>query len=68
MTNTSDCTLPADVFEQIIEGGFEALPDAIRLLINTPMLIERQKYIGTEPYQRSAERTAHANGFKEKTI
>ncbi len=68
MTNTSDCTLPADVFEQIIEGGFEALPDAIRLLINTAMLIERQKHIGAEPYQRSAERTAHANGFKDKTI
>ena len=68
MTYTSDCTLPADIFEQLIEGGFEALPDAIRLLINTAMLIERQKFIGVDPYQRSAERTAHANGFKEKTI
>lgn len=30
--------------------------------------IERQKFIGAEPYQRSAERTAHANGFKDKII
>ena len=68
MTNTSDCTLPADVLEQLIEGGFAALPDALRVLINTAMLVERQKFIGAEPYQRSAERTAHANGFKDKTI
>jgi transposase-like protein len=68
MTNTSDCTVPADVFEQLIEGGLAALPDAIRVLINTAMLIERQKVIGAEPYQRSAERTAHANGFKDRTI
>ena len=68
MTNTSDCTLPVDVFEHLIEGGFDALPDAIRVLINAAMLIERQKFIGVDPYQRTAERRAHANGFKEKTL
>ncbi|CAA9380284.1 MAG: Mobile element protein [uncultured Chloroflexia bacterium] len=68
MTNISDCTLPVDVFEHLIEGGFDALPDAIRVLINAAMLIERQKFIGVDPYQRTAERRAHANGFKEKTL
>ena len=68
MTNTSDCTLPVDVFEHLIEGGFDALPDAIRVLLNAAMLIERQKFIGVDPYQRTAERRAHANGFKEKTL
>jgi transposase-like protein len=57
-----------DVFEHLIEGGFDALPDAIRVLLNAAMLIERQKFIGVDPYQRTAERRAHANGFKEKTL
>ena len=68
MTNNEDCTVPTNVFEQLIEGGFAALPDAIRVLINTAMLIERQRFIGADPYQRTAERTAHANGFKDKTV
>ena len=42
MTYQADCTLPTELLEQITEGGFEALPAAIRLLLNTAMLLERQ--------------------------
>jgi putative transposase len=68
MTYQGDCTLPTDVLEFLTEGGLEALPEAIRLLLNTAMLLERQKFIGADPYQRTAERQAHANGFKDKTL
>ena len=68
MTYAADCTLPDSVLEQIAEGGLEALPEAIRLLINTAMFLERQQFIGAGPYQRSSARQAHANGFKDKTI
>ncbi len=68
MTYQSDCTLPAEVLEQLVDGGLEALPEAMRLLINTAMLVERQKFIGAGPYERSSERQAHANGFKDKTL
>ncbi len=68
MTYHPDCTVPTDVLDQIVAGGLEALPDAIRLLINTAMRLERQKCIGAAPYERSAERQAHANGFKDKTL
>jgi transposase-like protein len=40
----------------------------MRLLLNTAMLLERQQFIGAAPYQRSAERQAQANGFKDKTL
>jgi transposase-like protein len=56
------------MLEQIAEGGLAALPDAFRLLLNAAMLLERQKFIGAGPYQRSPERQAHANGFKPKTL
>ena len=68
MTYHPDCTLPEGMLEQIADGGLDALPEAIRLLINAAMLLERQKFIGAGPYQRTPERQAHANGFKDKTV
>ena len=68
MTYHPDCTLPEGMLEQIADGGFDALPEAIRLLINAAMLLERQQFIGAKPYERSAERQAQANGFKDKTL
>ena len=68
MTYHADCTLPADLLDQIAAGGLAALPDALRVLLNAAMLVERQQFIGAGPYERSAERQAHANGFKDKTL
>ncbi len=68
MTYQADCTLPTDLLDQLSESGLAALPEAIRLLLNTAMLLERQQFIGAGPYQRSPERQAHANGFKPKTL
>ncbi len=68
MTYQSDCTLPIDLLDHLTEGGLEALPDAMRLLLNAAMLLERQKFIGADPYQRTSDRQAHANGFKDKTL
>jgi putative transposase len=68
MTYTPDCTLPTELLDHIADGGLAALPDAIRLLINAAMLLERQKFLGADPYQRTPERQAHANGFKDKTL
>jgi putative transposase len=68
MTYQSDCTLPTDLLDQLTDGGLEALPEAMRLLLNAAMLLERQKFIAAGPYQRTPERQAHANGFKDKTL
>jgi putative transposase len=68
MTYQADCTLPTEFLEQIAEDGLEVLREAMRLLLNAAMLLERQKFIGAGPYQRTPERQAHANGFKDKTV
>jgi putative transposase len=68
MTYSSDCTLPGALLEQIAQSGLDALPEALRILINAAMLLERQKFIGAQPYDRTAERQAHANGFKDKPV
>src|SRR5919205_741876 len=60
MTYHPDCTLPTEFLDQIADGGLEALPEAMRLLLNAAMLLERQKFIGAGPYQRTPERRARA--------
>ncbi len=68
MTYTPDCTLPTDLIEQLASDGFETLPELIRVLINSAMQAERQKYLKADPYERSPERSGHANGYKPKTV
>jgi len=68
MTYQDDFTLPTELLEQVAEQGLDFLPELIRIVINTAMQVERQKYLGVGPYERSAERQGHANGFKPKTV
>ncbi len=68
MTYPSNCTLPAELLEQISEQGLDYLPELIRVVVNTAMQAERQQYLGASPYQHCAERTGQANGFKPKTV
>ncbi len=68
MTYQDDFTLPTELLEQVAEQGLDFLPELIRIVVNTAMLVECQKYLGVDPYERSAERQGHSNGFKPKTV
>ena len=56
------------LLEQLSEGGLSSLPEAIRLLVNAAMLLERQRHLGAEAYERTPSRQGHANGFKDKSV
>lgn len=68
MTYQNNCTLPEELLEQIAQEGLERLPDLIQTVINRAMQIERQKYLGVGPYERSEARRGYANGYKPKTV
>jgi len=68
MTYESNCTLPNELLAQIANEGLGCLPELIRTIINTAMQVERQQHLGVGPYERSAERQAHANGDKPKPV
>jgi len=68
MTYQNDFTLPPEIMEQISEQGFDYLPELIRVMINTAMQLERQKYLRAGHYERNRERLGHANGYKDKTV
>src|SRR5437667_6464663 len=63
-----DSTLPEGVLETITDNGLDCLPDLLRILVNAAMQLERQKYLNAQPHERTPERAAHANGFKDKTV
>lgn len=68
MTYIGDYTLSQELLEEISEEGFDVLPQLITTVINTAMRLERQKYLGVEPYQRSETLVDYANGYKPKTV
>lgn len=68
MTYQGNFTLPPDLLEQIALQGLEFIPELIRIVVNEAMEVQRQQYLGAAPYQRTAERRGHANGFKPKTV
>jgi transposase-like protein len=54
--------------QALLEEGLSGLPEALRVLGNSVMLIERELALQARPYQRSEERLGYANGFKPKTV
>lgn len=68
MTHQPHPTITRDVFELLSEHGFEGMAQAIQILLNECMKIERQAFLGVGPYQRGEERNGQANGFKPKHV
>ena len=54
--------------ELIAAEGFDGLGEAMTLLINEAMIIERAKHLNAEPYERTDTRNGYANGFKPKKL
>ena len=54
--------------ELLIENGFDGVADAVSLLMNTAMQIERSRYLQADPYERTKHRQSYANGYKAKTV
>lgn len=56
------------VLELLVEQGFDGMANAMQVLFNEAMKIERAEFIGAEPHERSTTRHGWANGFKSKQI
>lgn len=52
----------------LAEHGFEGMANAMQILFNEAMKLERAEYLRAEPYQRTDQRKTYANGFKDKTV
>jgi transposase-like protein len=56
------------VHELINTYGMEAMPQAMEILFNEAMRLEREQHLGARHYQRSNNRLDYANGYKPKRV
>jgi transposase-like protein len=68
MTHEIQSTEVNAAVQLLSENGFEGMANAMQILFNEAMKIERSQYLKAAPYQRTEERQSYANGFKEKTV
>lgn len=64
----SNPTAFTEVLELLSEQGFAGMANAMQILLNEAMKLERADFIGAAPHERSASRRGWANGFKPKRI
>jgi transposase-like protein len=57
-----------EVFQALAEQGFDGMAQAMQVLLNECMKIERQQALGAAPFERSDARRGQANGFKPKRV
>ena len=68
MTHQEHCTVCNEVVELLADHGFDGMAQAIEILMNEAMKLERADVLQAEPYQRTDTRRGYANGYKPKTV
>jgi len=52
----------------VAESGFDGLEEAVAILLNEAMKVERSQSLGAGSYERTEARKGYANGYKPKTV
>lgn len=68
MTHREQPTPIERMLHTLAEEGFDGLAEAIAVLINEAMKLERNAFLGAAPHERSEDRRGYANGFKPKRV
>jgi transposase-like protein len=68
MAHQADSSVIETVVQLLCENGLSHMADAMRLMLNEAMRIERSQVLEAAPYQRTEKRRGYANGFKAKTV
>lgn len=68
MTHPVEDTAIRAALESLKTQGLDGMGEAVQILLNEAMKIERAEFLQAAPYQRTESRRGHANGFKEKTV
>src|SRR5436309_7657031 len=68
MTHQPHPNVTRQVVQLLSEHGVEGMAQAMELLLNECMKVERQQALGVGPYQRGEARRGQANGFKPKQL
>ena len=58
----------SSVMEIINREGLDGLSQAVEIILNEAMKVERSQHLKAVPYERTEDRVGYANGFKPKKI
>ena len=56
-----ESSMPQSILQVVSEKGFDGMREIMQKLFNEVMKMERENYLHAKPYQRTDERTDHAN-------
>lgn len=69
MTHPSSEDTPIrEALEVLVESGLDGMAEAMQILFNEAMKIERAGFLRAAPYERTGDRRGYANGFKPKQM
>ncbi|MCP4001575.1 MAG: IS256 family transposase, partial [Gammaproteobacteria bacterium] len=57
-----------DVLELLVTEGFEGMADAMSIMFNEAMRLDRSQHLGAGPWERVEARQGYANGYKPKQV
>ena len=57
-----------DAVKVVADLGFDGLEEALTIVLNEAMKIERSRALQATPYERTEERLGYANGYKPKRV
>ena len=68
MAHRADSSVIETLVQLRCENGLSHMADAMRLMLNEAMRIERSQVLEAGPYQRTEKRRGYAKGFKPKRV
>jgi putative transposase len=68
MTHQDQSNAFDSLVQMLAAEGFDGIARAIEILMNEAMILQRSETLAAAPYQRTAQRRGHANGFKPKRV
>jgi putative transposase len=68
MTHQNESSQPSPAVQHILKDGIQAVAEAITVLMNQAMQIERSQVLQAQPHERTETRRGYANGYKPKTL
>jgi putative transposase len=68
MTHQNESSQNNTAVQHILDNGLDGIGEAIRLVIDQAMKIERSHALQAQPHERTEKRQGYANGFKGKTV
>lgn len=68
MARNENDTAFREVIEVVLQNGLDGLADALSIVINEAMKVERSRALQAGPYERCSNRVGYANGYKPKAL